>query len=99
MSLKRVSIREFSLEKIEANVNPAYSAHKVEIQEAISHHYTKNLSYDCDSGRTRNKDGHLAQYSQKSDIPKYNMIDDVLVDQFMSFINNSISRLLRGYPA
>lgn len=95
----RRSIRTFSYEEIASNVNPLYKNHIAEINEAIDHHYSLILSYNCDDGITRNREGKQAEYVNKQDIPKYTSLNDVLLDQFMPFINNSVSRLLRGYSA
>jgi len=95
----RVSIRDFRYEDIVSNVHPLYKNHIAQINEAIDHHYGLNLSYNCDDGITRNREGKQAEYVSKQDVPKYTSMNDVLLYQLMPFINNSVSRLLRGYSA
>jgi hypothetical protein len=96
----RVSFRDFSYDSIVEMVNPTYKDHKDLIAKAYDKHYSNHLSYNCDTGVTRNKElGQLSKYSNSDEIPTYTNMDDILLDQFMPILNNSVSRLLRGYEA
>jgi hypothetical protein len=99
MGLNRVSIKEFSFNQIMQSVNAAYAGCSEDARKAIDHHYAMNLSYNCDTGVTRSKQGELARYANSIDIPVYEKLDEILTHQFIPFINNSISRLMRGLDA
>lgn len=94
----RVSIKDFPTWKIEQFVNPVYKVHTAEISEAISYWQSRVLSYNCDTGVTRIKGLELSR-PIGNEITSYEHIEDILKWQLIQYINNSISRLIRGFSA
>ena len=97
---KRTSIRDYPYSEIAAMVTPAYRQYPDLITQAIDKHYRTCLNYTPTTGVTRNNEiGELSRFSSKADIPSYDTMEDILKWALMSHVNNSISRLLRGYDA
>ena len=98
-----LKLEEFSLNEVIELVPDRYN-HKCNhsaIKKVYEHHIYNDLRYNCVSGVTRDNSGELARFSNSKDIPKYSMLNthEILDDQFMPYINNSLSRLKRGLTA
>lgn len=70
-----------------------------EFETAIKKHTDNNLRFDNKTGVTRDDDGELCRYSNPSEFEPFTNTNDVIEWEFKRFINNSISRLRRGYEA
>lgn len=72
----------------------------LEYKLAIDKHIKHNLRYNIKTGITRDDElGELARFSSATDIPNYSTAEEVLQWELLPFINDSISRLQRGYDA
>lgn len=60
---------------------------------------SRDLRYCIETGITRDCTGELARYCNKSDVPIYDSLEDVMRWEFRGFIGNSASRVARGFSA
>lgn len=73
---------------------------KEQFNEAIAALTKRDLTFDNKKGILRdNHLGELERYSNPSDFVPHNNIGDVIQWEFKRYVNNSISRLQRGYAA
>ena len=95
-----LKLNEFSLNDVYSELPERYKNNKKEAQAAFEAYINYDLRYNAGKGTVRTKEGWISKYKYNNEKPCYTALNLhlILQDEFMPWINNSISQQLRGYP-
>lgn len=92
-------LKNFSFLDVYNNLPDRYRFDTELAQKAYEYQVSIDIRYNIKTGKTYNNNlGNIASYVNSSDMTEYrDTLDiDILINQFMPNINNSISRIKRG---